>query len=76
MNEASIKLRVRKNSYQQRNQEYHEQIHERIRGRRNVITCGMSTILSDFPLGIIYGRGIFVVLYNTPYNSVIREALP
>ena len=47
-----------------------------MRRRSNVITCGMSTIHSDFPLGIICGRGKFVVLYNTPYNSVIREALP
>ena len=35
----------------------------------------MSTIHSDFPLGIIRGRGTFVVLYNTPYNGVIRKAL-
>ena len=36
----------------------------------------MSTIHSDFAHGIICGRGTFVVLYNTPYNGVIREALP
>ena len=51
-------------------------MHERIRGKSNVITCAMSTIHFDFPLGIICGQGKFVVLYNTPYNGVIGKLCP